>query len=118
MTLYQMRQTAWAKFLFSQPTVEVAAEHVMDCLRDGQSDSMAWELMKLVHGERWRFALEILPRAVVMAVEELHAATEEMDPDEYDDSKDIKAGNNQACRAHLELLCDWADEQRKRDKGE
>lgn len=50
MTLEEIKQTAFAKWLLLQPE-EKAVDHIWECLRLGGQESMAWSLWEAVHGE-------------------------------------------------------------------
>ena len=68
MTLTELNKTAFAKYLLSLESSVDAANHVLDCLKNGASDSMAWDLMEAAHGEDWKFPPEEFPKAIMKAL--------------------------------------------------
>lgn len=62
--------SAFHKYLKTIPRVQAVA-HVIECLRNGESDNMAWLLMEGAHGSSWTCKLEDLPMLINEAIEGL-----------------------------------------------
>lgn len=62
MTRPSVRETAYAKFLNSQ-TPSVAAMFMLEDLKKGPAESMAWDVMAMAHGQGWKFAPYLIPAA-------------------------------------------------------
>lgn len=50
MTILEIKQTAFSKWLLSQSRSE-ARQHIWECLNTGPKDNLAWDLWESVHGE-------------------------------------------------------------------
>ncbi len=70
MTLEELRETAFAKWLNAQ-TEDEAAFHVFDCLQGPHADSLAWALFEAVHGTGWEMSARLVPHACTHAVKVL-----------------------------------------------
>lgn len=51
MTIEEIKQSAFGRWLVSQPRNEALA-HIWECLHTGPVDNMAWDLLETVFGER------------------------------------------------------------------
>lgn len=51
MSIIEIKQSAFGKWLLSQPKKE-ALMHLWECLSTGPAGNMAWDLWAAVHGEK------------------------------------------------------------------
>lgn len=61
---FEIQDTAFAKWLVTQFPDDAIA-HIFECLRDGESDNMAWELMQVVHGEDFKITWDTIAEAII-----------------------------------------------------
>jgi hypothetical protein len=63
-----IRHSAFAKWLVSQPDEMVALRHLWECLSTGESNNAAWQLWECVHGGR-SFPPDQMPNALRMMLD-------------------------------------------------